>query len=297
MCINKVLHSWSVFIFKLTQTLKALLKLYLNNFIRIKYENNVDILYRSNNFLVVFKPYDMCINSNNPEKKDTLQYEIKKILPNLANSNLYHEFHFVHRLDYVTSGVICIALNKEAARAASNTFETRTAKKFYLALLHGHIHKPYLIIDKAIGVDAREKKGNHKMCIDDNIFCERPRKSFTILVVLERGFRNGKPATKVLLCPGTGRRHQLRVHCSHIGHTVIGDYTYSERKDVEPYRTFLHSFRLILNNDIENLDVRSTDPFLACDPKNQWSPTTVVRVLDEDIFSYIYNLMQNKVNF
>lgn len=81
------------------------------------------------------------------------------------------------------------------------------------------------------------------MCISNDIFCEKPRKSCTILVVLEQGFRNGKPATKVLLCPETGRRHQLRVHCCHIGHTVIGDYTYSERKDVEPYRTFLHSFR------------------------------------------------------
>ncbi|XP_043592333.1 RNA pseudouridylate synthase domain-containing protein 1-like isoform X3 [Bombus pyrosoma] len=234
----------------------------------------------------------MCINSNNREKKDTLQFELKKILPKLVNPNLFHEFHFVHRLDYVTSGVICIALNKKAARAASNVFEARAAKKFYLALLHGHINEPYLIIDKAIGIDAREKKGNHKMCTSDNLFCEKPKESYTILIVLERGFRNGKPATKVLLCPGTGRRHQLRVHCSYIGHTVIGDYTYSERKDIEPYRTFLHSFRLILNNEMENLDIRSTDPFVASDPRNQWSPTNIARILDEDIFYDIYNLLQ-----
>lgn len=86
------------------------------------------------------------------------------------------------------------------------------------------------------------------MCTSDNLFCEKPKESYTILIVLERGFRNGKPATKVLLCPGTGRRHQLRVHCSYIGHTVIGDYTYSERKDIEPYRTFLHSFRYYIHN-------------------------------------------------
>lgn len=89
------------------------------------------------------------------------------------------------------------------------------------------------------------------MCVSDSIFCEKPKKSYTILMVLERGFRNGKPATKVLLCPSTGRRHQLRVHCSYIGHTVIGDYTYSERKDIEPYRTFLHSFRYYIYIYIE----------------------------------------------
>ncbi|XP_031847920.1 RNA pseudouridylate synthase domain-containing protein 1 isoform X2 [Nomia melanderi] len=292
MNINEILYNWSMLIVKLTQIILRLLKLHLKEFMKFRHRNNVNILHRSENFLVVSKPYDMYINSNNPKKKNTLQSELKKILPNLANPSLFHEFHFVHRLDYATSGIICIALNKKAARAASNAFETRRVKKFYLALLHGHVNEPYLVIDKPIGIDVREKMGNHKMCINDNDFCEKPRKSYTILVVLEHGFRNGKPATKVLLCPETGRRHQLRVHCSYIGHTVIGDYTYSERKDVEPYRTFLHSFRLILNNDVENLDIKSIDPFQASDPRNQWSPTNIARVLDENIFFEIYNLMQ-----
>ncbi|XP_031847921.1 RNA pseudouridylate synthase domain-containing protein 1 isoform X3 [Nomia melanderi] len=277
MNINEILYNWSMLIVKLTQIILRLLKLHLKEFMKFRHRNNVNILHRSENFLVVSKPYDMYINSNNPKKKNTLQSELKKILPNLANPSLFHEFHFVHRLDYATSGIICIALNKKAARAASNAFETRRVKKFYLALLHGHVNEPYLVIDKPI----------------------------------EHGFRNGKPATKVLLCPETGRRHQLRVHCSYIGHTVIGDYTYSERKDVEPYRTFLHSFRymfhtvvshnvltsvsflrLILNNDVENLDIKSIDPFQASDPRNQWSPTNIARVLDENIFFEIYNLMQ-----
>ncbi|XP_076280913.1 RNA pseudouridylate synthase domain-containing protein 1 [Lasioglossum baleicum] len=292
MNVNGILYHCTMLVVKLTQLIINLVKSHLKEFIQFRHRNNVNILHHSEHFLVVSKPYDMYINSNNPEKKNTLQSELKKILPNLANPSLLHEFHFVHRLDYVTSGVICIALNKKAARAASNAFETRTAKKFYLALLHGHINEPHLVIDKAIGIDIREKMGNHRMCVNDNDHCEKPRKSCTILVVLERGFRNGKPATKVLLCPETGRRHQLRVHCSYIGHTVIGDYTYSERKDVEPYRTFLHSFRLILNNDVESLDVKSTDPFQASDPRNQWSPTNVARVLDESIFCEIHNLMQ-----
>lgn len=51
--------------------------------------------------------------------------------------------------------------------------------------------------------------------------------------------------------------------------------------------------RLILNNEMENLDVRSTDPFVASDPRNQWSPTNIARILDEDIFYDIYNLLQS----
>lgn len=81
------------------------------------------------------------------------------------------------------------------------------------------------------------------MCTNDSIFCEKPRNSYTVLVVLEHGFWKTKPATKILLAPSTGRRHQLRVHCHYIGHTVIGDYTYSDGKDIQPHRTYLHSLR------------------------------------------------------
>uniref|UniRef100_A0A0C9RBZ7 Rpusd1_0 protein n=1 Tax=Fopius arisanus TaxID=64838 RepID=A0A0C9RBZ7_9HYME len=92
------------------------------------------------------------------------------------------------------------------------------------------------------GDDIRELLGSKRMCTSSE-YCKNPRDCFTAILVLEKGLRNGKPATKVLLRPGTGRRHQLRVHCSHIGHTIIGDYTYSDRQDHEPHRTFLHSFR------------------------------------------------------
>lgn len=58
-----------MFILKLFQIFINLMKFCINNFIRTKHNNNIDILYHSENFIVVSKPYDMCINSNNPEKK------------------------------------------------------------------------------------------------------------------------------------------------------------------------------------------------------------------------------------
>lgn len=81
------------------------------------------------------------------------------------------------------------------------------------------------------------------------------------LLVLEKGIYDSYPATKVLLRPLSGRRHQLRVHCQTIGHTIIGDYTYSKKRDIKPPRMFLHSFRLVLPNNLENLDVSTEDPF------------------------------------
>lgn len=94
------------------------------------------------------------------------------------------------------------------------------------------------------GKDDREHGigTSNRMCVEGP-HCVEPKHSHTRLLVLERGFYSGDPGTKVLLRLYTGRRHQLRVHCSHIGHTIIGDYTYSNRSDLAPPRMYLHSFR------------------------------------------------------
>ena len=81
-------------------------------------------------------------------------------------------------------------------------------------------------------------------------------------MVLERGLYRNRPATKLLLCPVTGRRHQLRVHCHHLGHTIVGDFTYSDRRDVLSPRMFLHAHRLVVDTSLESIDVTAQDPFL-----------------------------------
>ena len=86
------------------------------------------------------------------------------------------------------------------------------------------------------------ENGNHRMCVEGP-HCVDSRKAHTRILVLERGIYQSSPATKLLLRLITGRRHQLRVHCAHIGHTIVGDYTYSNRTDLLPPRMFLHAYR------------------------------------------------------
>lgn len=71
--------------------------------------------------------------------------------PHLVNKNLEHGFYFVHRLDYVTSGVICIALNKRACAAASSVMQKRISRKYYIALLRGHVSVNKMDIINPIG--------------------------------------------------------------------------------------------------------------------------------------------------
>ncbi|THD18187.1 RNA pseudouridylate synthase domain-containing protein 1 [Fasciola hepatica] len=59
--------------------------------------------------------------------------------PHYANWDLENMFHFVNRLDYATSGLICIACDRFTAHILGKTFTKRMVGKQYLALVWGHV--------------------------------------------------------------------------------------------------------------------------------------------------------------
>lgn len=248
-------------------------------------DEDINVLHMSENFLVVNKQWDIAINSDTPNVHPvTIATQLKYKFPNLYDPSVKFGFRFCHRLDYSTSGVLCLALNKNAAKESYKTLYSKKADKYYLALVHGHICDNHLVINKPIGIDSRPDY-THCMCTSDKVYCTSAKYATTKLLILQRGYYNGRPATKILLKLITGRRHQIRVHCHELGHTIIGDFTYSDRKDLAPYRMFLHAFKLHLPTEIENIDVTTDDPFTERDPRNKWLPNETVNELDEKVFS------------
>ncbi|XP_045782987.1 RNA pseudouridylate synthase domain-containing protein 1-like [Maniola jurtina] len=233
----------------------------------------VEKLLENDDFVIVNKPYDMYINSNNENEKNTVTCHIASHDSHLSTST--SPLYFVHRLDYSTSGILCIAKNKTAAGRAGKLFEKRLTSKYYLAIVRGHILNFELAdIRYAVGVDP-SPQSSHKMSpvISSASLSNEPRTAHTRLLVLETGTYCGDPVTVVLLKPITGRRHQLRVHCSAIGHTILGDYTYTNRVDSSPHRMFLHATRLILPFEQDPLDIQTSEPFFT-DPElsGKWKP-------------------------
>jgi len=213
---------------------------------RERYLDKLKVLYESENFVAVDKHHDLIFNTNPPDTRLSLYEQLAFKFPQHVQPKLFHGFYVAHRLDYSTSGVVLVPLTKKAAAVASKQFEHRQTRKFYLALVWGNVKDDFIDIRVDIGKDTSEEWSNIKMApADSPNCCNKPRDARTKLMVLERGLVRSKPATKILLAPITGRRHQLRVHCNYIGHTIVGDYTYSNRKDVLSPRMFLHAHRLI----------------------------------------------------
>jgi hypothetical protein len=92
--------------------------------------------------------------------------------------------------------------------------------------------------------------------------------SRTLVSVEEEGLYLGHQVTKVLLSPLTGRRHQLRLHLSSIGHPIVGDVAYgsaalADFTRLRAPRMMLHALRLHLPLPGNHMSFASADPFEA----------------------------------
>lgn len=153
----------------------------------------------------------------------------------------------VHRLDRETSGVMVIARNQKAFEYLKKIFAGRTVKKTYIALVWGRIHEKSGVIDKPISI----KDGSVKRTVFKG---KMPREAITEYQTLEHYlYRHGKhrdELTLVTVMPKTGRTHQIRVHMSAIGHSVVGDKLYGKKNAIvfengeELQRHFLHAQNL-----------------------------------------------------
>ncbi|HEY0386004.1 MAG TPA: RluA family pseudouridine synthase, partial [Pyrinomonadaceae bacterium] len=136
----------------------------------------------------------------------------------------------VHRLDRATSGLMVVAKQQRALSILSRHFHHRLVEKRYLALLGGRINEDELIINAPIGRAADEQPHWRVW--------EEGKPAETRLRVLERRPR----LTLAELEPVTGRTNQLRIHCTHLGHPIIGDQWYGPANGGA--RLCLHAARL-----------------------------------------------------
>ncbi|HST51580.1 MAG TPA: RluA family pseudouridine synthase [Pyrinomonadaceae bacterium] len=154
----------------------------------------------------------------------------------------------VHRLDRDTSGLLVVAKTQTALSRLTQHFQRRLVEKRYLAVLCGRVESEELIIDAPIG---RDEQARPRWCVLDG-----GRPSETRLRVLET---NGE-RTLVELEPVTGRTNQLRIHCSHAGHAVVGDTLYGGDAHA---RLCLHASRLAFRHPATNERLEFSSPLPA----------------------------------
>lgn len=185
------------------------------------------------------------------EDSDSVMTRLRQFYPDVCP---------VHRLDKPTSGVLAIALDSESASFLAPQWASREVTKEYTALVSGIVGEDSGTIDfslmkvppptKRSGIPSSMKvveKGTagSKECLT----------SFTVRDRFPPGTAPPESrqhvyegSTLVDLVPHTGRLHQLRVHCAHMGHPILGDRMYADEGDCDDRRLCLHASRLVFRD-------------------------------------------------
>ena len=180
----------------------------------------IEIIYEDNDIIVVNKPKGMVVHPANGNPDGTLVNAIMAKCKNYL-SGIGGEIRpgIVHRIDKDTSGLLIIAKNDTAHVNMSEQIKNHEVKKTYIALVRGVIKENEATIDMPIGRSTSDRK---KMAVNRN-----GKNAVTHIKVIKRY----EKYTLVEVNIETGRTHQIRVHLSHIGYPIIGDYTYSNGKN------------------------------------------------------------------
>lgn len=179
---------------------------------------------------IVDKPHDLRIDGC---ESDTLEKRVISTLKMTDNCPKWDKIRHCHQLDRTTSGVMIYALNKIGAREISKLFMHRKITKIYLALVHGHIqvgkysaNNNSFLIDFPLQFIKNQRKETVMKSEDMNGEM-KSRSAITQIIVKSRGIILSAieiiPVSLLEIHLHTGRRHQIRVHLSEIGHPIIGD--------------------------------------------------------------------------
>jgi 23S rRNA pseudouridine1911/1915/1917 synthase len=195
------------------------------------------ILYEDSDVLVIDKPPGLVVHPGPGHPDHTLVNAVLAHCPSIVASDDLSRPGIVHRLDKDTSGLMVIAKNEHARKHLVSQFKTRTLTKAYLALVRGRLPNTHGVIEAAIGRDPHNRK---RMAL-----VPAGREASSRYAV--RQYLGDH--TLLDITPTTGRTHQLRVHLSSIGHSIVGDRLYGPKRSGRPpdlliKRQFLHAYRL-----------------------------------------------------
>ncbi len=168
------------------------------------------ILHRDNDVIVINKPPGLAVQGGTRTVR-----HLDAMLDGLRFGSSERP-RLVHRLDKETSGALVLARHANAAAALAAAFRAHTVRKLYWALVVGDPPEREGRIDEAL---AKRRRGSLEAV-------EATAAGRDAATLYRRIDTAGGKITWLALTPLTGRTHQLRVHCAHLGAPIVGDRKY-----------------------------------------------------------------------
>lgn len=215
-----------------------------NPFIVPACDEEIEILYQDQYLLLINKPNGLLtLSGKHPLNKDSVHFRLVKEFPAAT---------MIHRLDFGTSGILIVALNKEINAHIGRQFQVRKVVKTYTAMLFGHLAKDNGCIELPIAKD----KANFPL---QKICDVTGKHALTNYQTIER--LQQPCTTRVIFNPLTGRTHQLRIHSREIGHPILGCDLYAiDEAFFMAKRLMLHATRIEFDHPVTGERIKGLSP-------------------------------------
>jgi tRNA pseudouridine32 synthase/23S rRNA pseudouridine746 synthase len=178
---------------------------------------SIEVLFDHPDFVVVNKPGNISVQNESHQSG---------ILPVLCQQLKVEQLWLVHRLDKVTSGILILAKQPQAAAVFGKLFEQKNIEKYYLAISAKKPKKKQGAIKGGM-----KKVRDGKWMLDSSDTAVAISQFFSVSISV--GLR------LFLIKPLTGKTHQIRVALKSLGSPILGDELY---KGESSDRTYLHAY-------------------------------------------------------
>ena len=173
----------------------------------------LNIVYEDEDIIVINKQFGLVTHPGAGNWSGTLANALLYYDPALSSLD---RAGIVHRLDKNTSGLMVIARNEKSQKYLVEQLQNHSVDREYSAIVYGHMIAGGTV-DQPIGRDPKDRV---KQAVSMS-----GKDATTHYRAIERF----KSHTHVKAILETGRTHQIRVHLSHVGHSLIGDPMYGGR--------------------------------------------------------------------
>ncbi|MDA0279932.1 MAG: RluA family pseudouridine synthase [Proteobacteria bacterium] len=168
------------------------------------------ILLENDDLLVINKPAGMAVHGGTSVAMGLIE-ALRQCKPE------WGELELAHRIDRGTTGCLVISKNSIFLKHIQNQFKVKNVQKHYLALVHGTWPESLNVVDAPLQKDS-VGESEHIVRV-----LESGKPSLTRFAVKQ----HFDGASLIEAMPQTGRTHQIRVHCQHSGHGIVGDDKYT----------------------------------------------------------------------
>ncbi len=205
---------------------------------------SLDVLYEDDGLLIINKGPNTPVHPSINHYEDTLSNGVKYYFESIG---LKRKIRPINRLDKDTSGIVLFAKNEYIQESLTHQMKNGMFKKEYLALVNGVLEESPLTLVKNI---KRKSESIIERCVSDDIDSEYAETVFETI-------KEYSEYSLIKCILKTGRTHQIRVHTSFLGHSILGDTLYGKSSDLIS-RQALHAYKVSFIHPVTKAPIEIT---------------------------------------